>query len=110
MTHPYANRFLMAAMIANLALGTSLGCSLVTDLGGDTKNVLPSGGSSDCETQEGPDGEVCATCSDADGAETTMCAPSDCYTQTMPDGAVCTTCNDVNGNKKTVCEDAPPKG
>jgi RNA polymerase sigma-70 factor (ECF subfamily) len=110
MTHPYANRFLLAAMIANLALGTSLGCSLVTDSGGaDTKNVAPHGGGANCETQEGPDGEVCATCTDSDGAATTMCAPSDCYVQTEPDGAVCTTCTDIHGSKKTVCEDAPPK-
>ena len=110
MTHPYANRFLMAALIANLALGTSLGCSLVTDSGGtDTKNILPSGHGSDCTTQEGPDGEVCATCTDPDGAATTICAPSDCYAQTMPDGSVCTTCIDIHGSEKTVCEEAPPK-
>lgn len=109
MSHPYANRFLLAAMVANLTLGTSLGCTLVTDSSGtETRNVLPSAGS-DCTTQIGPDGEVCATCTDPDGAETTMCAPSDCYAQTMPDGADCTTCTDIHGNEKTICEEAPPK-
>lgn len=110
MSHPYANRFLLAAMIANMTLGTSLGCTLVTDPGGaDTKNLEPAGSGSDCTTHEGPDGEVCATCTDPDGAETTMCAPSDCYAQTMPDGALCTTCTDIHGSTKTVCEDGPPK-
>jgi RNA polymerase sigma-70 factor (ECF subfamily) len=110
MTHPYANRFLMAAMLANVALGTSLGCSLYTDSGGaGSRRVSVGNGGSDCVNREGPDGEPCVTCTDADGAETTMCAPADCYLETMPEGSVCTTCTDVNGDKKTVCEEAPPQ-
>jgi RNA polymerase sigma-70 factor (ECF subfamily) len=109
MTHAYANRFLMAAMLANVALGTSLGCSLPTGSGGsDSRKVSVGNGDSDCVNREGPNGEPCVTCTDASGAETTMCAPADCYIETMPEGSVCTTCTDVNGGKKTVCEEAPP--
>jgi hypothetical protein len=107
MTHAYANRFLMAAMFANVALGTSLGCSLYPDSGSaDTRKVSVGDDESDCVTREGPDGEPCVTCTDPDGAETTMCAPAECYTEIMPEGAICTTCTDVKGNKKTVCEEA----
>jgi RNA polymerase sigma-70 factor (ECF subfamily) len=110
MTRTHANRFLTAAMLANLALGTNLGCSLITDTGGaggsKTKVV---GGGEDCVTLEGPNGQPCTTCTDPSGAETTMCAPADCYVETMPDGAICTTCTDLEGNAKTLCADAPPQ-
>jgi RNA polymerase sigma-70 factor (ECF subfamily) len=110
MTHAYANRFLMAAMLANVALATGLGCSLPGGSGGpDSRKVSVGGDDSDCVTREGPNGEPCVTCTDASGAETTMCAPTDCYVETMPEGSVCTTCTDVNGDKKTVCEEAPPQ-
>lgn len=110
MTHAYANRFLTAAMLANLALGTNLGCSLVTDAGGagGTKTKVVGGGE-DCVTLEGPDGQPCTTCTDPGGTETTMCAPADCFVETMPDGAICTTCTDLQGNSKTLCADAPPQ-
>jgi RNA polymerase sigma factor (sigma-70 family) len=107
MTHPYANRFLTAAMLANVALGASLGCSLVTDTGGQRNHqVSVVGAGSDCVTREGPNGEPCTTCTDG-SAETTMCAPADCRVETMLDGAICTTCVDVTGKEETVCEEQP---
>lgn len=108
----YANRFLSAALLANMALAANLGCQLYVDSPDGTGS---SGGANrraddpPCVTKEGPNGSVCTTCTDEAGAETTMCAPADCHSETLPDGSLCTTCVDEAGNSETVCETPGPQ-
>lgn len=110
MNNSYANRFLTAALIANMALATSAGCQLYFDspdgAGSPSDKHLED---ESCETREGVNGGVCTTCIDEAGAETTMCAPADCYSETLPDSSVCTTCADEAGNSETVCEAPDPE-
>jgi RNA polymerase sigma-70 factor (ECF subfamily) len=109
MNVPYANRFLTAALLANMAMATSMGCQAQLDSRDEPGSVGdndPLGdGNSSCVTKVGLNDGACTSCSDADGVERTMCAPADCYTETLPDGTVCTTCADEAGNSDTYCQE-----
>lgn len=104
----YANRFLTAALLANMAVATNMGCQLEPDSpdgSGLGRDGLAEIDDPTCETHDGMNGGACTTCIDATGIATTVCAPADCYAQELADGTICTTCADQTGTTNSVCVD-----